>query len=197
MPSPRTGDVISAVVLAAGTSTRFGATKQLATVRGKALVQHAVDAAAGAGVDEIVVVLGHDAERVSRTLTLPSNARTVVNEAYATGLASSLAAGLRGADPSSEAAVVLLGDQPGIGTEHVRALMEAFHARRSPFVRLRFRDGPGPALMSRAIWPEALALEGDVGARALMDLHSELVEEVELDQATPTDVDVPGDLERA
>ncbi len=189
--------MISAIVLAAGTSTRFGTPKQLASVRGKVLVQHAVDAATGADVDELVVVLGHEAKHVREALTLPPNARVIVNDAYETGLASSLAAGLRGAEPSSEAAVVLLGDQPGIGTEHVRALVDAFHARRSPFVRVRFRDGPGPALLARDTWPEVFALEGDVGARAIMDHHPELVEEVELDEAAPTDVDVPGDLERA
>lgn len=189
--------MISAIVLAAGAGTRFGGTKQVVELRGKPLVQHAVDAALEAGVDEIVVVLGHEAARVRAALRLPSSARSVVNPVYGSGMASSLAAGLRAADPASEAAVVLLADQPGVTAQHVRALLDAFTARRSPIVRLRFRAGPGPALLGRAVWTDASSLEGDVGARALIDLHPELVEEVDVGGDMPQDVDAPGDVERA
>lgn len=189
--------MISAVVLAAGAGLRFGGTKQVEEVRGKPLVQHAVDAAAEAGADEIVVVLGHDAERVRSALRPPPSARVVVNPAYASGMASSLAAGLRAADASSEAAVVLLADQPGVSAEHVRALVDAFTARRAAIVRLRFRTGPGPALLARGVWAEAQALEGDVGARVLIERHPELVEELDIGGETPWDVDLPEDLERA
>lgn len=188
--------MITAIVLAAGAATRFGRTKQIERVGGKPLVQHAIDAAAEAGVDEIVVVLGHDAERVRAALRLPAAARWVLNPAYESGMASSLAAGLRAADPASDAAVVLMADQPGITAQHVRALVDAFHARRSPIVRLRFRTGPGPALLSHEVWGEASALEGDVGARVLMERHPETVEEVDASSDAPTDVDVPGDLDR-
>jgi molybdenum cofactor cytidylyltransferase len=189
--------VISAIVLAAGEGTRFGGLKQIAEVRGKPLAQYAIDAATAAGVDEIVVVLGHEVTRVREALTLPASARAVVNPAYASGMASSLAVGLRAADPASEAAVVLLADQPGVTAQHVRALLDAFTARHSKMVRLRFRAGPGPGLLARSIWREASALEGDVGARALMDLYPELVEEVDVSGEAPHDVDRPEDLEDA
>jgi molybdenum cofactor cytidylyltransferase len=189
--------VISAIVLAAGAGLRFGGTKQVVDVRGKPLAQHAVDASAEAGLDEILVVLGHDAERVRSALRLPSSARVVMNAAYATGMASSLAEGLRAADPASEAAVVLLADQPGITAEHVRALVDAFTARRAAIVRLRFRTGPGPALLARGVWDEAQGLEGDVGARVLIERHPELVEEIDVGREAPADVDVPDDLELA
>ena len=121
--------VISALVLAAGEGTRFGGTKLLEIVRGKPLIQHAVDAASGAGVGEIVVVLGHDALAVRDALDLPEGARFVVNERYAQGQSTSLAAGLRALDPSSEAAVVLLADQPGIGSRHVASLVTVLPRR--------------------------------------------------------------------
>lgn len=188
--------MISAIVLAAGPSTRFGGTKQLEPVRGKPLPQHAIDAALEAGVDEILVVLGHEAKRVRSALRLPGHARCIENPWYASGMASSLAAGLRAADASSQGAIVLLGDQPGITAQHIRVLMDAFHARRSPIVRLRFRSGPGPALLSRQVWGEAMALEGDVGARALMDRHPDLVEDVDVSGDAPPDVDARADLDR-
>jgi molybdenum cofactor cytidylyltransferase len=188
--------VISAIVLAAGEGTRFGGTKQVAELRGKPLAQYAIDAATQAGVDEIVVVLGHDADRVRASLRLGS-ARSVANPAYASGIASSLAAGLAHADAASEAAIVLLADQPGITAQHLRELLDAYAARRSPIVRLAFRSGPGPALVARELWGDLRRLEGDIGARALMERRPELVENVDVGGDAPVDVDHPEDLDRA
>ncbi len=189
--------VISAVVLAAGTSTRFGRTKQLVVLGGKPLVQHVVDAAASADVDEIVLVLGHDAEAVQANVQLPSTARVVMNPRFAEGQSTSLTAGLTACDLSSEAAVILLADQPGIRHEHLRALLAAFRETGSEIVRLRFRDGPGPALLARATWPEVTALTGDTGARALFSEHPERIHWVPVDEDAPPDVDVPEDLDRS
>jgi molybdenum cofactor cytidylyltransferase len=189
--------VISAIVLAAGAGTRFGGTKQLTEVRGKPMVQHAVDAATAGGADEVVVVLGHDADAVRAVLRLPSAGRWVVNHAYTSGMASSLAAGLAHTDPASEGAVVLLADQPGITAQHVRSLLDAFRARRSSIVRLAFRSGPGPALLARDMWREVQSLEGDVGARDLIARYPQLVENVDVGGDAPVDVDAPEDLEHA
>jgi CTP:molybdopterin cytidylyltransferase MocA len=189
--------MISAVVLAAGASTRFGAIKQLARVRGRTLLQHVVDTAAAAGLDEVIVVLGHEAAAVAATLDLPPGARTVVNPAFAEGQSTSLATGLAACDASSEAAVILLADQPGIATEHVRALAAAFRERGGEIVRLRFRDAPGPTLLARSVWTDVRSLAGDTGARALADAQPERVRWVDVDAEAPTDVDRPEDLPRA
>ena len=187
--------MITGIVLAAGTSSRFGRTKQLLEHRGKPLVQHAVDAAAGAGLDEVVVVVGHEAERVELALRLLGNGRVVVNPRFEEGLSTSLAAGLGAAARQSEAAVVLLADQPGVTAGQVRALAAAFLQSRARIVRLRFRDGPGPSLLSREIWEEVRHVVGDIGARALIDAHPDWVEEIAVDADAPPDVDTPGDLE--
>ena len=186
--------MISAVVLAAGTSSRFGRTKQLVEVGGKALAQHAVDAAAGAGLDEVVVVLGHDADAVRTALELPANGRTALNPRYLEGQSTSLTVGLGACDPSSEAAIVLLADQPGITADHVRALIAAHGETMTEILRIRFRDGPGPALLARAVWSEVVATTGDTGARALFEAHPERVRWVEIDEEVPPDIDTPDDL---
>jgi molybdenum cofactor cytidylyltransferase len=188
--------VITGIVLAAGTSSRFGRTKQLLELEGKPLVQYAVDAAVAAGLDEVVVVLGHDAERVRTSLRLPQNGRTVLNLSYEAGQSTSLIVGLDAAGPESEAAVVLLADQPGITSEHLRALVDAFEAGRPLVVRLRFRDGPGPALLSREVWDEARKLAGDTGAREIITAHPGWVKDVVVDSDAPPDVDRPPDLDR-
>ena len=183
--------MISGVILAAGTASRFGSTKQLFELEGKPLVQHAIDAAAGAQLDEILVVLGHDAERVREALNLPENARAVLNPRFAEGQSTSLSAGLQALEPASEAAVVLLADQPGIKPEEIRSLAHRFMETRSAVVRLRYTNAPGPALVSKEIWPEALELTGDRGARALFDGRA--VEEISIDREAPRDIDTPGD----
>ena len=186
--------MISGVVLAAGTSSRFGSTKQLQVVGGKTLTQHAVDALAEAGVEEIVVVTGHDADAVEASTMLPSGGKFVRNPSYREGQASSLAAALHALDDASEAAVVLMADQPGITADVVGALVGRFHATRRQIVRAGYRDGPGPALLSREIYAEAGHLSGDVGARELMASHPEWVEEVQVDADLPRDIDTPNDL---
>jgi molybdenum cofactor cytidylyltransferase len=182
---------VAAVVLAAGRGTRFGATKQLAEHRGRPLVLHAVETARAAGCDPVLVVVGHDADRVRAVL--PSDVTTVDNPDHASGQASSLRAGVAAASRTDATAlVVLLADQPGVPPEVVRRVVDA-HAAGHPVVRARWRDRPGhPVLFDRDVWPDLARTRGDVGAR---DLLAELdVTHVEVDAPSPPDVDVPEDL---
>jgi len=132
--------VITGVVLAAGEGRRFGGTKQLAALDGKPLAQHAVDALAGARVDELLVITGHDAEAVETALTLPGTGRFVRNPDHRKGQSSSLAAAFHDIADDSEAAVVLMGDQPGVTADEVRALITRFRATRAQIVRRRARS---------------------------------------------------------
>ena len=186
--------MISGIVLAAGAGRRFGAAPQVVPYRGRPLAQHAIDALAAAGIDEIVVVTGHDADRVEAALALPPQGRFVRNPDHATGQSTSLAAGLHDLADDSEGAVVLLADQPGVTDAEVRALIETFERTRSRVVRIAYADGPGPALLSREVFAEAGHLRGDVGARELMASHPDWVDEVRIPFRAPPDVDRPADL---
>lgn len=184
--------MISGIVLAAGTGSRFGGTKQLAELDGVPLVLHAVAALREGGVDEIVVVTGHDADAVEGVL--PAEVSAVRNTSFRDGQATSLAAAIHALDERSEAAVVLMADQPGIVGTDVRALIETFRTTRARIARLRFTDGPGPALLSREIYADAGHLHGDAGARVLMASHPGWVEEAAIDRPVPRDVDTRDDL---
>ena len=186
--------MISGLVLAAGSGTRFGATKQVVPYRGKPLAQHAVDALASAGLHEVVVVTGHDAESVERALHLPPQGRFLRNPGHRDGQASSLAVGLAALRDDSEGAVVLLADQPGVTDAEVRALVEAFVATRARIVRIAYADAPGPSLLSREIYADAQHLRGDVGARELIASHPDWVHELRVPFAAPPDIDRLGDL---
>jgi molybdenum cofactor cytidylyltransferase len=186
--------VITGVVLAAGAGSRFGGTKQLVGVGGAPLVLYAVDALRAGGAEEILVVTGHDAEAVEAVL--PADVRPVRNPDHRAGQATSLAAALHATAADSEGAVILLADQPGVTAQDVRGLILAFRATRAQIVRLRYADGPGPALLSREIYGEAGHLHGDTGARVLVASHPEWVHEVPIDRPAPVDVDTPDDLRR-
>ena len=140
--------MISGVVLAAGTGSRFGSTKQLAVMDGKPLAQHAVDALSAAGVGEIIVVTGHDADAVEAAIALPPHGRFVRNPRFRDGQATSLAAAFHEVDDRSEATVVLMADQPGVSDAVIGALIEGFRRTRKQIVRALVprRAGAGPAL---------------------------------------------------
>jgi molybdenum cofactor cytidylyltransferase len=184
--------VISGVVLAAGTSSRFGSTKQIFVLGSKPLVVHAIDALRDAGVGELIVVVGHDRKAVEAVL--PPDVRIVPNPGYRDGQATSLAAALHEVADESEAAIVLQADQPGIAPDDLRALIAGYYETRGQITRLRYLDGPGPALLSREIYAEAGHLRGDIGARALMASHPDWVEDVPIDAPVPRDIDTRDDL---
>jgi molybdenum cofactor cytidylyltransferase len=184
--------VISGIVLAAGTSSRYGSTKQILVLGSKPLVVHAIDALRDAGVGEMLVVVGHDREAVEAVL--PPDVQVVWNPAYRDGQATSLAAALHDVADASEAAIVLQADQPGITADDLRALIAGFYVDRSQIARLRYLDGPGPALLSREIYAEAGHLQGDAGARLLIASHPEWVHEVLVERQAPPDIDTPADF---
>jgi molybdenum cofactor cytidylyltransferase len=189
--------VISAIVLAAGRASRMGRTKQLLPVGDRPMLQHAIDASAEAGVDEIVVVLGHDAERVLAGIRLPPNGRIAVNPAFAEGQSGSVRAGLAATAPDSLAAVILLADQPGMPAAAVSAVVDEFRRTGAKVVRASFGGVPGhPVLLARETWDAVAAVEGDVGARELVAAHPEWVREVDLPGVAPPDVDTPEDYTR-
>src|SRR5215217_1311616 len=117
---------IVGLVLAAGDATRFGSPKQLASLDGRPLLQHPLDALAAAGIDDVVVVLGSQAAAIEGAIAWRRERRRI-NERPGDGLASSLRLGLDAAaeDAAVEAALVVLGDQPGVRPEVILAVVEA------------------------------------------------------------------------
>lgn len=175
----------------------MGRPKQLLLLDGRPLLQHVVDAAAEAGVAEILVVLGAEAGTVERALRLPERASVVGNPRHSEGQASSLAAGLARAPDSAGAALVLLGDQPEIRADAIRALVAAYAPGGPPIVRASYRGRAShPVLLDRSLWPALASLRGDAGARALIAAGAARAALVEVGGDPPEDVDTPEDLAR-
>jgi molybdenum cofactor cytidylyltransferase len=189
------GDGVAGIVLAAGMGSRLGRTKQLLMVGDRPMLQHVVDAAA-AELDRVVVVLGHEAERVARRLRLPRGVRTVVNGRFGEGQSTSLAVGLASVS-GAEAALVLLGDEPEVRAAAVRAVVDAYRTTGGPVVRTRYGGQPGhPVLLARDVWASLVGMRGDVGAGALLRRHPGWVVPVDLPGPAPVDVDTWEDYRR-
>ena len=193
MTEERTG--VSAVVLAAGAGSRFGGGKLLAKFGGQPLIASVLDSLQGAPVDEVIVVVGSDAERL-REVCERYGVRTVDNEDWEQGQSTSVLAGLRAC--GGEAAVVLLGDQPFVGAVAAGRLVAAFAEGAKIAVATYSGKRRNPVLFSREVWPLLEAeLAGDEGARSVLQRHPELVVEVPCDGVgDPVDVDTKEELRR-
>ncbi len=181
------------VILAAGAATRFGAAKVFAPLGGRPLVDRVIDAAVAAGVKEVVVVLGPGSPAEASAGL--GRARIVRNPRPEDGLSSSVRIGIAALGPDLDAVVVLLGDQPLVRPEVIRALLAAHVPAGRSIVVPRYTGGGGqnPTLVLRAAWPLADGLTGDRGFGPLIAAHPELVVEVPVDGSNP-DIDTPADL---
>jgi molybdenum cofactor cytidylyltransferase len=186
---------VSAIVLAAGGGSRFGGGKLLAELGGRPIIEAVFDNLRGAPVDEIIAIVGADAQRL-REVCERYGVRTVANEEWERGQSTSVLAGLRAC--GGEAAVVLLGDQPFIGAEAVGRLVAAFAKGAKVAVATYGGKRRNPVLFSREVWPLLEAeLAGDEGARSVLRRHPGLVVEVPCEGVgDPTDVDTREDLRR-
>lgn len=189
---------VTAVVLAAGASSRFGSNKLLADLDGRPVLQHVLDAVAAAGLTGAVVVLGEARDAVEAAIDWRGE-RITVNERPQDGLSSSLRVGLDEAarESATAAVIVVLGDQPAIRPEVIRAVVDAAQDSPVPFVHARYSgDGaPNPVLVRRAAWARAAGLSGDRGLGPLLATIPDQVLPVDVEGANP-DVDTPADLER-
>ncbi|HEU0058784.1 MAG TPA: nucleotidyltransferase family protein [Hyphomicrobiaceae bacterium] len=185
---------VAAIVLAAGRSTRMGNdNKLLCEVAGKPLLRHAVESALASAARPVLVVTGH--QRLEVEAALAGLAVTVVaNPAYASGLASSLKAGIGALPRQIGGALVMLGDMPLVRPAQLDCLIAAFLAAAGRAIIVPTHRGQrgNPVLWPAACFAEMLALKGDAGARQLFAAHGEEIREVPLDAAAILeDIDTP------
>ena len=159
---------IAAIVLAAGESKRFGFPKQLIVRDGEPLVRRIARAAAHAGADPVVVVLGANADIITPELADLTSVTTVVNGDWSRGLSSSLVTGLAAVFPvsSCDAVLVMLADQPLIDTGALKRLMETFDEKRRIIASAYDGTIGVPAVFAREFAGDLMQLTGDAGAGA-------------------------------
>lgn len=186
--------MITAVVLAAGASTRMGTHKLLLPIDAEPLVARVVRQVAAAGFDDVVVVVGFGHEQVAGAIE-GMGVRHVLNPDFATGMGSSFRTAV-GALGDSEAAMFALADQPLIAAADYRRLLDAWRARGEGIVSVRYGEVTAPPhLFGRQFFPELAALEH--GARPVLKRHAGRTTVLEFAPELLLDVDTPDDYERA
>lgn len=185
---------VAAIVLAAGGSSRLGQPKQLLPVDGQPLLSRTLDVVRRSALAPRIVVLGGYAAEIMAGVRL-DDVEVVTNLEYQQGQAGSLKAGIAALPADIDGAIVILGDQPLVEPWLMDELVEAFAPAQHVAVRPRFTGGPGnPVLLGRALFPELMQLEGDVGARDVLKRHRDCIAEVDhTSRHAPRDVDTPDD----
>ncbi|MBI2909980.1 MAG: molybdenum cofactor cytidylyltransferase [Chloroflexi bacterium] len=164
--------MISIVVLAAGAATRLGGGKLALKLKGKSLLRHAVDAASSSKADEVIVVLGHDADRLKRELRPDAGVKILENPDYDLGMSSSLKAGIRSVSPAAHAAMIMLADQPLVDSGILNAVIDKFEETHAPVVAPSYGGRQGnPVLFDRSVFNELMEISGDVGGRQVVARH--------------------------
>jgi len=191
---------VSAVVLAAGESRRFGSTKQLLSLGDETLLGHVLKRVCASWASEVLVVLGHAAQRIGSALEDSSGGtahrwRTVLAEGWAGGQSVSVKEGLAAVSSRSQAVIFVLGDQPDITGGLVNELLVRYAQTGAPIVAVEHGDQLlPPVLFDRSTFDELRCLSGDAGGREVVRRHIEEVERVVLPEACPfRDIDTPED----
>src|SRR5262245_41947502 len=194
--------MISAIVPAAGLSSRMGQNKLLMPFGGKSLIEHAVDTLMTSGVDEIVVVLGHEANVVRSRLERHEGHRVnfVHNPDYREGLSTSVRAGMAAAAKEVDAIMIYLADQPLIEPDEINRLIQIFaeakRAGKSIVVPFFGNERGNPVILDASYREMALDIVGDVGCRRIIKRHPEQVFAVQMETDHGVrDVDTPEDFE--
>ncbi len=193
-PVADTGPRICALILAAGMSRRMGpVNKLLAPVRGQPMVCRVADQVLASAVDEVIVVTGHQAEAV-REILKSRNLSFVHNPQYASGLSSSLAAGLNALSADCQAVLVCLADMPELDSAQLDRLLEAYDPPAGGLICVPTFAGKrgNPVLWDQVFFDDMCHIQGDVGARHLIGEHGQSVVEVPMpDRGVVFDVDSP------
>ena len=184
---------IHVVVLAAGASTRFGATKQLVRVNGRPLLHTIVSRAAELAGHSVTVVLGAHAGELAPLLK-HSPASVAVNREWAEGIASSIRAGIAHAPATADAVMITLADQAAVTTEDLRRLAGAWRRNPGSIATAQYAGSVGlPAIFPRWCFRELNELRGDRGAQALLQRHVDKLVRLPMPSAE-LDIDRPEDL---
>jgi len=189
---------ITAIVLAAGESRRMGQNKLLLPWRERTVIESIVLTLRKCQLSEIIIVLGHEADRVRSTLQ-NQPVRFALNEKFSDGMLSSVQCGAQFANVNADALLICLGDQPALSIQLIVPLLQAFVEDKGTIIVPSYRGTRGhPLLVSSKYRDEILKLDPSVGLRQLRQRHADEVFIIEIpDDAVLQDLDYPDDYRRA
>jgi molybdenum cofactor cytidylyltransferase len=188
---------IAGIILAAGISSRLGQPKLLLRLRDKPLLAWVIEAARNSLLTKTVLVLGHNAAQIQKILNYPDIA-IVYNPDYEKGQSHSIRHGMKALDPSTDAVIFLLGDQPMVRPETINALITAYAENRSLIIVPTFRGRRGnPVLFDRRLFQKLKKISGDSGGRVLFGEYPDSILDVAVkDKGIHMDVDTQADYQK-
>lgn len=189
-------DDVAGVILAAGTSSRMGRNKLLLQLGGRSVLRRAVDTALAAGLDPVLVVVGHQREQAESELR-DARCKLVANPDYQDGVNTSLRTGIRAVPEGCPAAVVMLADMPLVTPAMLGTMLEQYRGGRAPLVVSSYEgvDAP-PILYDRLLFDELAVLEGEGCGKKVVKRHTEEALRLPWPALALTDLDLPGDVDR-
>ena len=190
------GGAVAGIVLAAGASTRMGKNKLLLPLDGESLLRTAVRRALASGLDPVLVVLGHEADRaVGELAGLPC--LPIRNPDHASGIHSSVRAGIAAVPAGVRAATVLLADMPFVTEAMIAMLVARYRSSSAPLVLSDYAGVQAPpTLYDRSLFAELLGAEAEGCSKRVVKRHAGEAEKVAWPEAALADLDRPEDYER-
>lgn len=188
---------VSVVLLAAGSSSRLGQSKQMLKVDGVPLLQHSARAALDCGAQDVIIILGSN-EQPHHDLIKGLPVTTISNHYWKSGIGSSIKSGLNfliRKAPDTEAVILMVCDQPALTTQHLRNLIESFQQNRTPIIASSYGDTLGvPALFARSFFANLLMLRDEEGAKKLIEQFESQVKPVDFPEGL-FDIDTQEDYQ--
>jgi len=189
---------IGIIILAAGSSTRMGQSKQLLVLEGEPLLVRSIRTALDTQLKNIVVVLGYEAEK-HLTIIGDLPVQCISNESWSNGMGSSLKVGLTqlvNQHPKTEASIIMVCDQPDVTTQHLHHLILSFKQSDHSIVASKYEGTSGvPVLFPRNHFQEILMMDDAQGAKKILEKNQANVITIHFPQGA-TDLDTPADVER-
>ena len=173
------------IILAGGSSIRFGRPKQLLELRGKYLLDYVLSAALKSELNHVVLVLGHDHKNILQALkarTTHERLQVVINHRYPEGQSRSLQAGLLKIRQAFPSVMFLLGDQPMLDSSTINHMLDKFrYSGKDICVPVCKGKRGNPTIFNRVLYDQLMGIEGDTGARDIIRANPERVLFIELD----------------
>ena len=187
----------SAIILAAGLSSRMGSPKQLLQINGQTMLERAIETTLAAGIKKPIVVLGHNAIEIQAQIKLHHKCKVVINDSYEKGMSTSLRSGVRATTAKTFAYLFMLIDQPLVSGKLVRELLDTFEQKEGDILYPEYQGQRGnPVVISSKLRGRLLKAKGDSGARFLFaDKDLNIIGHPVESPAVITDIDTPEDLD--